>query len=65
MLAVVDENDTVIGSERRDVIHRDGIRHRAVHIFALNPKGEIFLTEEVTTERQLSGIVGLQRGGTC
>ena len=56
MLAVVDENDTVIGSERRDVIHRDGIRHRAVHIFALNPKGEIFLQKRSRLKDNCPGL---------
>jgi len=43
MLAVVNEQDEVTGEERRDVIHRDGLWHRAVHILALNKKGEVFL----------------------
>ena len=43
MLAVVNADDEVIGSERRDVVHREGLTHRAVHLFVLNKKGEIFL----------------------
>lgn len=43
MLALVDEHDVEIGRERRDIIHRDGLRHRAVHIFALNKRGDVFL----------------------
>jgi 16S rRNA (adenine1518-N6/adenine1519-N6)-dimethyltransferase len=40
---VVDENDRVTGRERRDVVHRLGLRHRAVHVFVFNRRGEILL----------------------
>ncbi|SDT89246.1 isopentenyl-diphosphate delta-isomerase, type 1 [Verrucomicrobium sp. GAS474] len=40
---LVDENDAVIGRERRSVIHREGLRHRAVHLLLYNGKGEVFL----------------------
>lgn len=56
MLAVVDENDKVIGSERRDVIHRDGLTHRAVHIFALSPAGEIFLQKRSRLKDNCPGL---------
>lgn len=56
MLAVVDENDEVIGSERRDVIHRDNLKHRAVHIFALNKKGDIFLQKRSRLKDKCPGL---------
>lgn len=56
MLAVVDENDEVVGSERRDVIHRDGLKHRAVHIFALSKKGEIFLQKRSRLKDKCPGL---------
>ncbi len=56
MLAVVDENDKVIGSERRDVIHRDDLLHRAVHIFALNKHGEIFLQKRSRLKDKCPGL---------
>ena len=40
---LVDENDAVIGKERRSVIHREGLRHRAVHILLQNAAGSVFL----------------------
>ena len=40
---VVDENNQVIRQEARSVVHRDGLRHRAVHIFLFNKKGDLFL----------------------
>lgn len=40
---VVDERDEVIGRERRSVVHKTGLRHRAVHVLVFNSKGEVFL----------------------
>ena len=40
---VVDENDNVIGTERRAEVHARDLRHRAVHVFVWNKYGEIFL----------------------
>jgi 16S rRNA (adenine1518-N6/adenine1519-N6)-dimethyltransferase len=40
---VVDENNVVIGQELRGVVHAKGLRHRAVHVFVKNKRGEIYL----------------------
>lgn len=40
---VVDENDRVIGQESRHNVHARGLRHRAVHIFVFNKRGDLFL----------------------
>jgi isopentenyl-diphosphate delta-isomerase type 1 len=40
---VVDEKDHVIGQAPRAQVHRDGLRHRAVHILLFNRRGEVFL----------------------
>ncbi len=40
---VVDMDDQVTGQERRDVVHRDDLLHRAVHILVFNKKKEVFL----------------------
>lgn len=45
LLAVVDESDNEIGSERRDVIHRDRLLHRAIHLFVFRPTGELLLQQ--------------------
>jgi isopentenyl-diphosphate delta-isomerase type 1 len=43
ILSVVDSTDSVIGEKRRDKIHLQGLRHRAVHVLVFNPKGALFL----------------------
>lgn len=40
---VVDENDEVVRQEKREVVHAEGLLHRAVHVFVVNKRGEIFL----------------------
>ncbi len=39
----VDAADQVIGQEKRSEVHRQGLRHRSVHVLIFNERGEIFL----------------------
>ena len=43
VLDIVDENNKVIGKEKRDIVHSKGLFHRAVNIFLFNSKGFLFL----------------------
>lgn len=43
MLEVVDENNRVIGTEKRSIIIRDKLMHRAVTLFVVNEKGQILV----------------------
>ena len=40
---VVDEHDQVTGRLSRHEVHRQGLRHRAVHLFLFNKRGDLFL----------------------
>jgi isopentenyldiphosphate isomerase len=40
---VVNERNEVIGRQPRSVVHRTGLKHRAVHILVFNSRGELFL----------------------
>ena len=40
---VVDENDHVTGQTSRFTVHAQKLRHRAVHIFVFNERGDLFL----------------------
>jgi 16S rRNA (adenine1518-N6/adenine1519-N6)-dimethyltransferase len=42
-LMLVDERDRPIGAEERQIVHDQGLRHRAVHLFILNRNDELFL----------------------
>ncbi len=43
MFDVVDERDQVLRQASRHEVHKNGWRHRAVHIFVFNRAGELFL----------------------
>jgi isopentenyldiphosphate isomerase len=40
---VVNERNEVIGQELRSVVHRTGLKHRAVHVLVFNSRGDLFL----------------------
>jgi isopentenyl-diphosphate delta-isomerase type 1 len=42
-LEVVDETDRIIGLSSRYDIHHKGLRHRSVHVFIFNSRGELYL----------------------
>ncbi len=42
---VVDEQDQVTGQRTRGEVHHCGLRHRAVHVFVFNRRGELFLQQ--------------------
>jgi len=42
---VVDPNDEVLRPETRSNVHRQGLLHRAVHIFVFNSSGQLFLQQ--------------------
>jgi isopentenyl-diphosphate delta-isomerase type 1 len=43
LLEVCDRHDRVIGQATRGMIHRLGLRHRAVHIFIFDDAGRLYL----------------------
>ena len=43
MFDVVDEENNVLRQASRHEVHTQRLRHRAVHIFVLNKRGELFL----------------------
>lgn len=43
MFDVVDENNVVIGQQPRGKVHAEGLRHRAVHVFVINRRGDVYL----------------------
>ena len=43
MFDVVNERNEVIGQKPRGEVHAQGLLHRAVHVFVINPRGDVFL----------------------
>jgi glutamine synthetase len=53
---VVDEADRVVGRATRAVVHREGLRHRAAHVFLLNGRGELFLQRRALGKDEHPGL---------
>ena len=53
---VVNERDEVIGRETRREVHRTGLKHRAVHVFVFNSRGEVFLQKRSMSKDSSPGL---------
>src|SRR2546423_1573894 len=53
---VVNERDEVIGRETRREVHRTGLKHRAVHVFVFNSRGEVFLQKRTMSKDTHPGV---------
>ena len=56
LIAVVDENDQFIENQPRNLVHRDGLRHRAVHILVFNDQQQLFLQKRSLTKDVNAGL---------
>lgn len=52
---IVNERDEVIGRRPRREVHRDGHRHRAVHVLVIGPDGRVFLQKRSMTKDTFPG----------
>lgn len=55
-LEVVDENDHVVGRERRGVIHARGLMHRSAQVLLFNSAGELFLQKRSQKKDEFPGL---------
>ena len=55
-LEVVDENDEVIGLERRGVIHARGLMHRSAQVLVFNSDGLLFLQKRSAGKDEFPGL---------
>ncbi len=55
-LDVVDENDRVVGRERRDFIHARGLMHRSAQVLLFNSSGELFLQKRSQNKDEFPGL---------
>jgi isopentenyl-diphosphate delta-isomerase type 1 len=63
-LDILDESGQVIGQELRSKCHSDpNLRHRAVHVFVRNRKGEIFLQKRSLAKKIQPGKWDTSVGG--
>ncbi|MBN1644565.1 NUDIX domain-containing protein [Candidatus Woesearchaeota archaeon] len=55
MLPVVNKKDELIDTTTREICHAKKLRHRAVHIFVFNTKGEILLQKRSSDKDEYPG----------
>jgi 16S rRNA (adenine1518-N6/adenine1519-N6)-dimethyltransferase len=53
---VVNEQDEVVGQLPRREVHRQKLRHRAVHVLVFNGRGELFLQQRSLTKDNFPGV---------
>ncbi|MGA2748209.1 MAG: NUDIX domain-containing protein [Verrucomicrobiota bacterium] len=53
---VVNERDEVIGQMPRSRVHREGLKHRAIHALVFNARGDIFLQKRSLTKDTFPGV---------
>jgi isopentenyl-diphosphate delta-isomerase type 1 len=53
---IVDEHDQVIGRRPRREVHRDGHKHRAIHVLVFNSRGELFLQKRSMSKDTHPGV---------
>jgi isopentenyldiphosphate isomerase len=52
---IVNNNDEVIGQLPRRIVHRDGHKHRAVHVLVFDSRGRIFLQKRSMSKDTFPG----------
>ncbi|NOQ65408.1 MAG: NUDIX domain-containing protein [Methyloprofundus sp.] len=56
LIAVVDENDHFIDNQPRNLVHKKGLRHRAVHILVFNEQQQLFLQKRSLSKDVNAGL---------
>ncbi len=64
MLDLLDEGGRIVGRVRRGDVHGNpALRHRAVHIFVVNPAGDYYLQKRSRLKRVAPGLWDTSVGG--
>jgi isopentenyldiphosphate isomerase len=53
---IVNDHDEVIGCKPRRDVHRDGDKHRAVHVLVFNARGDVFLQKRSMSKDTSPGV---------
>lgn len=62
-LNVVDKNGAIIGEESRDVIHRNGLLHREVHVWLYTPDKELIFQHRAKDKETFPDLLDATAGG--
>jgi isopentenyl-diphosphate delta-isomerase type 1 len=56
VLEIVDEEDRVVGTERRHIIHQRGLMHRSAQVLLFNSEGQVFLQKRSMNKDEFPGL---------
>ena len=62
-LNIIDEDDSIIGEDTRENIHKKGLLHREIHVWVYNKKGEILFQKRSMTKDTWPGLLDASAGG--
>jgi len=62
-IPIVNEQDEIIGEEERSVIHRDGLKHREIHVWLVTPNKEFIFQKRGTHQDTWPGFYDVTVGG--
>ncbi len=62
-IPIVNEQDEIIGEEERAVIHRDGLRHREIHVWLVTPQKEFIFQKRGPHQDTWPGYLDVTVGG--
>lgn len=63
LLDVVDENDVVVGQRLRSDIHKEGLRHREVHVWFVTPDRQVIFQRRSPTKESAPNMLDATAGG--
>lgn len=56
-IALVDENDKIIGFATKDEVHKNGLLHRAFSIFVFNSRNQLLLQKRAISKYHSGGLL--------
>ncbi|MFH1661694.1 MAG: NUDIX domain-containing protein [Candidatus Falkowbacteria bacterium] len=62
-LNIIDDNDNIIGTEDRKIIHKNGLLHREVHVYFVTPKNEIIFQHRAKDKETFPDLLDATVGG--
>lgn len=62
-LNIVDEDDVVIGTKERKIIHSKGLLHREVHVYFVTPENEIIFQHRAKDKETFPDLLDATVGG--
>jgi len=62
-LNVVDENDTIIGPQSRQVIHEQGLLHREIHVYFITPDKKMIFQHRAKDKDTYPNLLDATVGG--